>query len=107
MAINFPSSPMVNDVYTFNGYSWKWNGSYWAANTSATSSGVSQIVPGTNITISPSGGTGTVTINSSLSSMTQTQRTSIVSPSIGLMVYQTDGSDGIYIYKVAGWVQII
>lgn len=39
--------------------------------------------------------------------MTQTQRTSISSPYIGLIVYQTDTPDGLYIYKVGGWVQII
>lgn len=107
MAINFPTSPSVNDVYTFNGYSWKWNGSYWAANTSAGSSGVSQIIPGTNITVSPTGGTGSVTVNSSFSSMTQTERLSIVSPYIGLIVYQIDVPDGLYIYKVSGWAQMI
>ena len=25
MAIDFPSSPSVNDLYTFNGKTWKWN----------------------------------------------------------------------------------
>jgi hypothetical protein len=39
--------------------------------------------------------------------MTQTQRTSILSPTAGLIVYQTDSPDGLYIYKVGGWVQII
>ena len=29
MAINFPISPAVNDVYTFAGKSWKWNGFAW------------------------------------------------------------------------------
>lgn len=39
--------------------------------------------------------------------MTQTQRTSITSPPVGLIVYQTDGSDGMYIYKLSGWIQMI
>ena len=39
--------------------------------------------------------------------MTQSQRTSITSPPIGLIVYQTDGSDGMYIYKLSGWIQMI
>jgi hypothetical protein len=39
--------------------------------------------------------------------MTETQRTSISSPAIGLMVYQTNGSEGIWIYKSFGWVQAI
>ena len=28
-AINFPTSPNVNDVHTENNRSWKWNGSSW------------------------------------------------------------------------------
>ena len=29
MAIDFPSSPSVNDLYTFNGKTWKWNAVAW------------------------------------------------------------------------------
>jgi hypothetical protein len=39
--------------------------------------------------------------------MTQTQRLSISSPTSGLIVYQTDFSDGLYIYKISGWIQMI
>jgi hypothetical protein len=39
--------------------------------------------------------------------MTQSQRLSISSPTPGLIVYQTDTPDGLYIYKVGGWTQII
>jgi hypothetical protein len=39
--------------------------------------------------------------------MTQSQRLSISSPTTGLIVYQTDTPDGLYIYKVGGWTQII
>lgn len=28
-ALNFPSSPSVNDEYTANGSTWKWDGSTW------------------------------------------------------------------------------
>lgn len=27
--INFPDSPLVNDTYSFNGRTWKWDGSNW------------------------------------------------------------------------------
>lgn len=39
--------------------------------------------------------------------MTAAQRTAIATPAIGLMVYQTDGgaAEGIWTYKLAGWVQ--
>lgn len=39
--------------------------------------------------------------------MTEAQRNAILSPAIGLMVYQTDGTDGVYVYKAAGWIQMI
>jgi hypothetical protein len=29
MAYNFPSNPSLNQTYTFNGYTWSWNGRYW------------------------------------------------------------------------------
>lgn len=35
--------------------------------------------------------------------MTQTQRLAITSPEIGAEVYQTDGTEGVYIYKSTGW----
>ena len=31
MAINFPTSPNVNDIYTDGDMSWKWDGSSWEA----------------------------------------------------------------------------
>lgn len=39
--------------------------------------------------------------------MTEGDRTSINSPATGLIVYQTDGDEGLYIYKSTGWIQII
>jgi hypothetical protein len=106
MAIDFPTSPTLNQVYTFNSISWIWNGSYWD-NYSPSQTVVNQIIAGTNITLSPSGGTGNVIVSSTISALTQTQRTSISSPYVGLIVYQTDGSDGLYVYKNSGWVQMI
>ena len=37
--------------------------------------------------------------------MTEAQRLAIAggTPAIGLMVYQTDGTDGLYVYKTGGW----
>lgn len=106
MAINFPTSPTLNQIYTFNNISWIWNGSYWD-NYFPSSTVVNKLIAGDNITLSPSGGTGNVTISSTISAITQTQRTSISSPYVGLIVYQTDSPDGLYIYKTGGWVQII
>lgn len=39
--------------------------------------------------------------------MTEAQRGLINAPATGLMVYQTDGDEGVYIYKSFGWVQVI
>ncbi len=36
--------------------------------------------------------------------MTQAQRIAIASPAIGLHVYQTDGTEGVYVNKSTGWV---
>lgn len=38
--------------------------------------------------------------------MTQTQRNAIASPDIGLEIYQTDATEGKYIYKSSGWTYI-
>lgn len=32
MALNFPSSPSVNQIYSDSGKSWKWNGTSWISN---------------------------------------------------------------------------
>jgi hypothetical protein len=39
--------------------------------------------------------------------MTNAQRTAISSPAVGLMVYCTDATEGLYIYKSTGWTFII
>ena len=39
--------------------------------------------------------------------MTSAQRTSIPSPAAGLMVYQTDGTIGLYYYNGTAWIYII
>ena len=38
--------------------------------------------------------------------MTDAEMNAIVSPTIGLMVYVTDASDGIYVYKSSGWTLV-
>ena len=60
-ALDFPASPTVGQTYTANGSTWTWDGVSWVSSNDA----VSQIVAGTNITISPAGGTGAVTVNAS------------------------------------------
>lgn len=38
--------------------------------------------------------------------MTTTQRTAIVNPATGLLVYQTDGTPGLYYYNGTGWTNL-
>jgi hypothetical protein len=42
-----------------------------------------------------------------VSENTRTNVIGATSANIGLIVYQTDGDEGLYIYKSGGWVQII
>lgn len=37
MALNFPTSPTLNQVYTSGSYSWTWDGTTWKSNTSGLS----------------------------------------------------------------------
>jgi len=39
--------------------------------------------------------------------MTNAQRTAITSPAIGLMVYCTDTTEGVYVYKSTGWAMLV
>ena len=38
--------------------------------------------------------------------MTDSQKSAISSPSVGLIIYQTDGTEGLYQYKSTGWSQV-
>ena len=38
-----------------------------------------------------------------VSRMTNAQRTAIVTPAVGLLVYQTDGTEGFYVNTSTGW----
>lgn len=42
MAINFPTSPALNQTYSFGGSTWVWNGTGWAQQTALVSSLPSQ-----------------------------------------------------------------
>lgn len=88
MAINFPQNPQINDVYTSGTTTWQWNGSVWnvvAASSSIsvpngfgkvavagqntvnsnTSNDTLNLIAGSNITISTSDISDSITINSS------------------------------------------
>lgn len=76
MALNWPSNPSVGDTYTSPGGTvrYEWNGVAWDAIGTETEAGggggsetifagVERIIAGTGITVSPSGGTGLVTLS--------------------------------------------
>jgi len=64
MAINFPSSPNVNDTHTHSGKEWTWNGTSWVLSTSgggytlpiATSGALGGIKVGSRLTINAATG---------------------------------------------------
>ena len=55
--IDFPSSPSVNDEYTFNGRTWVWNGSGWEKKTFVADPGATGPTGATGVT-GPTGATG-------------------------------------------------
>lgn len=68
MAINFPNSPAPNDLYTYNGITWRWDGQSWISLGSSVAgisgpyvislsglTGVVGLCSGSNINIVPSG----------------------------------------------------
>jgi hypothetical protein len=38
--------------------------------------------------------------------MTEAQKLAISTPAVGLMIYQTDGTEGLYIYASIGWLPV-
>ena len=40
MPLNFPTSPSLNDTYTFNNKTWIWNGNAWAINNTGAINGI-------------------------------------------------------------------
>lgn len=78
MPLNFPTSPDLNDIYTFGGSSWIWNGSGWVSyNPSAENvvdslnglTGSVLLGEGSNITLTPSGNTIIIGSDSGVASL--------------------------------------
>ena len=69
MALDFPTSPALNEIYSYGGRSWKWNGTAWdvysttsgtMVNTLNGLSGGVTLAAGSNITLTPVGNTITI-----------------------------------------------
>jgi hypothetical protein len=71
MALDFPTNPALNEIYTYGGRSWQWNGTAWDVYNA--SSGLTQyvsklnglcgsinIAAGTSISVTPTGNTLTI-----------------------------------------------
>ena len=86
-------NPDLNQSFSNDGLSNYWSGSIGIGHTSQNASAVLQADSTTKGFLPPR--------------MTNTQRTNIVSPAVGLMVYCTDTIEGLYIYKSTGWTFII
>ena len=64
MPLDFPTSPALNEIYSYGGYSWQWNGSAWDVYGGVSGNVVTQLngltggvtlAAGSNITITPTG----------------------------------------------------
>ena len=69
MPLDFPSSPSVNDTYTYDGKTWIWNGSAWLAlSTAINNTAIGDVTPNTGAftTLSSTGNTTLGNIDSNL-----------------------------------------
>ena len=69
MPLDFPTSPALNEIYTYGGRSWQWNGTAWDIYSTVSGNVVTQLngltggvtlAAGSNITLSPVGNTITI-----------------------------------------------
>lgn len=74
MAINFPTSPSLNQIYTYNSFSWIWNGSYWDIyGTSTSSSGSTGPINASGVTYdNTSSGLSATTVQNAIDEIVNT-----------------------------------
>lgn len=103
MAINFPSNPSLDQVYTFDNRSWKWNGEYWQSITVTTGYTGSQGDPGNSVRL-----LGSVDTIQDLPSDGTSDGSTLLLPGDGFLVlengnmYLWDGSSWSNIGKITG-----
>lgn len=123
MALDFPTSPSLNQIYTYGGRSWIWNGVAWDSYSS--SSGLTQYVSGINglsgavnlaggssISVTPAGNTLTISYTGSGGGgggfTFYYQSTAPSSPSVGTRWINSDtGIEFVYINdgNSSQWIQ--
>lgn len=122
--ISYAGNPAAASMPVGSGY-WAliaFDGTNWSAAIDSASVGVSQIIAGTNITISPSGGTGVVTINAASSGAgyvkgtvgigpvggagTYTGSGTVTGATVGsaVLVGVSNGTEAGYLSNLLGWV---
>ena len=67
MAINFPLNPTLNEIYSYNGLSWQWNGSYWQSfpPSSGATGVVTSIIASTGLSANTTTGNVTLVVTGS------------------------------------------
>ena len=113
MAINYPTSPSVNDTYTDGDMTWKWDGSSWEAvfetnipiPSQSGQAGEFLQTDGTTMTWEPAGGGYDVASTSTgyfdIPSGTDAQRPG--SPGTGMLRYNSDNTQ-LEHYADGGWI---
>jgi hypothetical protein len=97
MAMDFPASPSVGQIFTADAKTWTWDGTSWNAvgnNTTFQAHGGTHELGGVDaITIAPSQVTGTAIVNGDVHIVTFcTSTTRPGSPTAGQIIYETDTS---------------
>ena len=62
MPIDFPNSPTLNEIYTYSGKTWIWNGTSWQSQTSTTASSATNLAGGAAGTIPYQSASGTTSM---------------------------------------------
>lgn len=107
MPINFPSSPTLNQVYTFENRSWEWNGEYWQSITVTVGFTGSQGELGFTGSLGYTGSQGPAGTGISIKGSVATPQ-DLVTPYLGDegdgYIVQSDGD--LYIWDGAQWVNV-
>jgi hypothetical protein len=100
MPISFPLNPTLNQVYTYNGLSWRWDGEGWEPGVAIGATGATGVAGPVGAT-GPIGATGPAGTDATVA----TANTAPVSPTNGKLWFDTDAGD-LYAYFANSWVMI-
>lgn len=107
MPLNFPTSPVLNQLYTFNGKTWKWDGAGWRSYNVA--------IPAAQGPTGPTGPAGAITtdyvisINGATGAITDVAKTNVTNTFSSKQVFSgglsasTGICGGSYVYSESGY----